>query len=124
MSHATQLHDRGYLADYRQSMHRCALPGNVQDEVYRQVHTRALATVQWTLEQALDEEVRAYLGRSRYERDIAPRRPEETRSGAYGRELWTQYGRIANLRVPKLRRGNGQLQWQTITRDEPCWGPL
>lgn len=124
MSHATQLHDRGYLADYMQIMHRCALPGNVQDEVYRQVHTSALATVQWTLEQALDEEVRAYLGRSRYERDIAPRRPEETRSGAYGRELWTQYGRIAHLRVPKLRRGNRQLQWQTITRYEHCWGPL
>ena len=35
MSHATQLHDRGYLADYMQIMHRCSLPGNVQDEVYR-----------------------------------------------------------------------------------------
>ena len=124
MSHATQLHDRGYLADYMQIMRRCSLPGNVQDEVYRQVHTRALATVQWTLEQAVDEEVRAYLGRARYERDSVPHRPEETRSGAYGRELWTQYGRIANLRVPKLRRGNRHLQWQTITRYEHCWGPL
>src|SRR5262249_15267205 len=36
----------------------------------------------------------------------------------------TQYGRIAHLRVPKLRRGNRHLQWQTITRYEPCWGPL
>jgi putative transposase len=124
MSHATQLHDRGYLADYMQIMHRCSLPGNVQDEVYHQVHARALETVQWTLEQALDEEVRAYLGRARYERDSVPHRPEETRSGAYGRELWTQYGRIANLRVPKLRRGNRHLQWQTITRYEHCWGPL
>ncbi len=58
MSHATQLHDRGSLADYMQIMHRCSLPGNVQDEVYRQVHTRALATVKGTLEQALDEELR------------------------------------------------------------------
>jgi transposase-like protein len=124
MSHAMQLHNRGYLADSMQIMHRCALPGNVQDEVYRQVHTSALGTVQWTLEQALDEEVRASLGRSRSERDIAPHRPEETRSGAYRRELWTPYGRMANLRVPKLRRGNGQLQWQTITRYEHCWGPL
>ena len=86
MSHATQLHNRGYLADYMQIMHRCSLPGNVQDEVYHQVHARALETVQWTLEQALDEEVRAYLGRARYERDSVPHRPEETRSGAYGRE--------------------------------------
>jgi len=107
-----------------QIMRRCSLPGNVQDEVYHQVHARALETVKWTLEQALDEEVRAYLGRARYERDIVPHCPEETRSGAYGRELWTQYGRIANLRVPKLRRGNRHLQWQTITRYEHCWGPL
>ncbi len=124
MSHATQLHDRGYLADYMQIMHRCSLPGNVQEEVYRQVHARALETVKWTLEQALDEEVRAYLGRARYERAIVPRRPEETRSGGYERELWTQYGRIADLRVPKLRRGNRHLAWQTITRYEHCWGPL
>ena len=123
MSHATQLHDRGYLADYMQIMRRCSLPGNVQDEVYHQVHARALETVKWTLEQALHEEVRTYLGHARYERDIVPHRPEETRSGTYGRELWTQYGRIANLRVPKLRRGNRHLQWQTITRYEHCWGP-
>jgi hypothetical protein len=53
MSHATQLHDRGYLADDMQIMQRCALPGNVQDEVYRQVRARTVATVKWTLEQAL-----------------------------------------------------------------------
>src|SRR4029450_11592056 len=45
MSHATQLHNRGYLADYMQIMNRCALPSNVQDEVYRQGRDRALATV-------------------------------------------------------------------------------
>jgi transposase-like protein len=47
-----------------------------------------------------------------------------TRSGTYGRELLTQYGRIADLRVPKLRRGNRELRWQTIQRYERCWGPL
>jgi len=40
------------------------------------------------------------------------------------RELITQYGRIADLRVPKLRRGNGALTWQSITRYEHCWGPV
>jgi len=124
MSHATQLHDRGYLADYMQIMHRCSLPGNIQDEVYRQVHTRAMTTVKWTLEQALDEELRLYVGRGRYERGSEPCCPEATRSGAYERQLWTQYGCIADLRVPKLRRGNRQLAWQTITRYERCWGPL
>ena len=57
MSHATQLHNRGYLADYMQIMNRCALPSSVQDEVYRQGHDRVLATIQWTLEQALEEEM-------------------------------------------------------------------
>ena len=124
MSHATQLHNRGYLADYMQIMQRCALPGNVQDEVYRLVQARAVATVKWTLEQALDEELRVYVGRGRYERDSTPCGPEATRSGTYARQLWTQYGCIADLRVPKLRRGNRQLAWQTITRYERCWGPL
>src|SRR6266571_3692669 len=123
MSHATQLHHRGYLADYMQIMHSCALPGNVPDELCRQVHARALATVKWTLEQALEEEVSAYLGWARYERHRSPREPEYTRSGTYARQLWTQYGCIPTLRVPTLRRGNRQLAWQTIGRYERCWGP-
>jgi putative transposase len=28
------------------------------------------------------------------------------------------------LRVPKRRRGNGDVPWQTIERYERCWGPL
>ena len=44
MSQAAQLHDRGYLADSRQIMTRCSLPGNVQDEDSQQVHARARAT--------------------------------------------------------------------------------
>ena len=35
-----------------------------------------------------------------------------------------QYACIPALRVPQLRRGNGHLCWQTITRYERCWGPL
>jgi hypothetical protein len=62
MSHATQLHNRGSLDDYMQIMNSFPLPGNVQDEVYGRVQASALATVKWTLEQALDEEVTAYLG--------------------------------------------------------------
>ena len=124
MSHATQLHDRGYLADYMQIMNSSALPGNVSEEVYGQVHTRVVSTVKWTLEQALNEEVISYLGCGRYARGPQPRGPEATRSGTYARELWTQYGCICDLRVPKLRRGNGRLHWQTIERYERCWGPF
>jgi transposase-like protein len=52
------------------------------------------------------------------------RPPESTRSGSSQRALLTQYGPIADLHVPKLRRGNGALTWQSITRSERCWGPL
>jgi len=62
MSHATQLHDRGYLADSMQIMNNSALPGNGYEEVYGQVHARGVSTVQGTLEQALNEEVISYLG--------------------------------------------------------------
>ena len=86
MRHATQRHDRGSLADSMQIMHRCSLPGHGQDEGYRQVHARAVATVQWPREQACDEELRVSVGRSRYERASEPHCPEETRSGAYARQ--------------------------------------
>ena len=65
MRHATQLHHRGYLDDYMQIMNSSALPGHVHNAVYRQIQDRALATVKWTLEQALDEEVTASLGCAR-----------------------------------------------------------
>ena len=124
MSHATQLHHRGYLADYLQIMNASVLPGNVYEAVYSQVHEQVISSVKWTLEQALNEEVRAYLGRARYAHGLHTRRPEETRSGTYTRELWTQYGCIFDLCVPKLRRGNRDLQWQSIERYARCWGPF
>jgi transposase-like protein len=51
----------------------------------------------------LEAELSAYLGAERYEHLPWGRDEEQTRSGYYRRELITQYGRIADLRVPKLR---------------------
>ena len=59
----------------------------------------------------------------RYEHRPWGRPPESPRSGSSQRALLTQYGPIADLHVPKLRRGNGALPWQSITRYERCWGP-
>ena len=92
MSHATQLHDRGYLADSMQIMHRVPPPGHCQGEVYHQVHACALETVQWTLEQALDEEVRAYLGRARAMSETTCRTAQKRRAvvpmgESYGRSM-------------------------------------
>ena len=124
MSHATQLHHRGSLADSMEIMNASALPGNGDDAVYGQVQERVVSSVKWTLEEALEEEVRGSLGSERYERRLVPQRPEATRSGTSRRELWTQSGLLLDVRVPKLRRGNRDLTWQSIARDERCWGPF
>ena len=124
MSHAKQLHNQRYFDDYMEIINRTGLPGNVKSEVCQHVHHAVIATVQRVIEQALEEELTTYLGCARYEHLPWGRGPEHTRSGSYRRELCTQYGGIPDLRVPKLRRGNDALSWQTIERYERCWGPL
>ena len=124
MSHAKQLHHRRYLNDYLEIINREGLPGNVKNDLCRQVQDTVIATVQHVIEGALEEELSAYLGLDRYAHVPWGRPPEATRSGGYQRTLITQYGAIADLHVPKLRRGNGALTWQSITRYERCWGPL
>ena len=124
MSHAKQLHNRCYLNDYLEIINREGLPGNVKNDLCLQVQDVVITTVQQVIEAALEEELRAYLGLDRYEHLPWGRPPERTRSGSYQRELLTQYGPIDNLHVPKLRRGNGDLNWHCITRYERCWGPL
>jgi transposase-like protein len=52
------------------------------------------------------------------------REAEQTRSGCYRRELITHDGGMADVRVPKLRKGNAAREWQTISRSQRCWGPL
>lgn len=124
MSHATQLHNRRYLNDYLEIINRRGLPGNVKSAVGQEVHHAVLSVVKRVLEHSLEEELTQYLGLAWYEHLPRGRCPERTRSGTYGRELLTQYGSITDLRVPKLRRGNREIKWQTITRYERCWGPL
>ena len=124
MSHAKQLHHRRYLNDYLEIINREGLPGNVKTDLCLTVQDTVIATVQHVIEAALEEELRAYLGLDRYEHLPWGRPPESTRSWSYQRALLTQYGPIADLHVPKLRRGNGALTWQSITRYECCWGPL
>lgn len=124
MSHAKQLHNRRYFDDYMEIINRKGLPGNVKSELCEQVNRAVVDTTQQVIEQALEAELSAYLGAERYEHLPCRREAEQTRSGSYRRELMTQYGRIADLRVPKLRKGNGALAWQTIRRYQRCWGPF
>jgi transposase-like protein len=107
MSHAKQLHNRRYLHDYLEIIKREGLPGTIQSDLCLKVQDRVVTTVQHVIEEALEEELSAYLGVARDVHLPWGRPPESTRSGSYQRALITQYGRIADLRVPKLRRGNG-----------------
>ena len=106
MSHAKQLHHRHYLNDYLEIINREGLPGNIQSDLCLKVQDTVITTVQHVIEEALEEELSAYLGVARYVHLPWGRPPEATRRGSYQREVLTQYGRIADLRVPKLRRGN------------------
>jgi hypothetical protein len=124
VSHAKQLHPRRYLNDSWEIINREGLPGNSQSDLCLKVQDTVVTTVQHVIEEALEEDLSAYLGVARYARLPWGRPPESRRSGSYQRALSTQYGRIADLRVPKRRRGNGALHWQSITRYEHCWGPL
>lgn len=124
MSHATPLHDRRYLDDYRQMIHRSGRPSHGKAEGCQQVQQAVLVTLTWTLAQALQAELTAYLGLARYEPLPPGRTPAQTRSGVYARTLITPDALVPDLPVPKLRRGNQHGHWQLLERDARCWGPL
>ena len=90
MSHAQQLHNRRYLDGYMQIINRTGLPDNVRTAVCQQVEHAVLSTVQWTIEQALEEELTAYVGCERYAHSPQGRTAASTRSGYSRRILWTQ----------------------------------
>src|SRR3989442_8816199 len=121
MSQAKQRHTRQYFDDYMEIIKRKGFPGNVKRKLCQQVNEAVVATTQQVIEQALEAELSAYLGTERYEHLPWGREAEQTRSGCYRRELITQYGCIADLRVPKLRKGNAALEWQTISRYQRYW---
>ena len=76
-----------------------------------------VSTVKTVLESALNEEVKAFLNPL-----TGQARPH--RSGYYRRGLNTQYGRIQDLAVPKLRQRNREREWQILQRYERSLGNL
>jgi len=78
---------------------------------------QALVGVKAALEAALIEELKAQLGFGRYDRyPMGKKPPEQQRSGFFKRAVDTSYGRIPDLRVPKLRRGNKARRWHILVR--------
>ncbi len=87
------------------------------DEALEQaLRTAVLEAIKTTLEAALEEEVKAELSK------LSEDRPR--RSGYFKRGLDTQYGHLKDLRVPKLRRRNGEREWQILQRYQRELGSL
>ncbi len=77
-------------------------------ELKATLRQRIVGITQTTIEAALVEELLA----ERASKGFKGAR----RSGYFKRTLDTQYGRIEQLRVPKLRSGNGERNWQILER--------
>jgi putative transposase len=69
--------------------------------------------VRLTLITILEEEVESFVGAGRYERTS---RRRDQRNGSYSRDLVTGVGRIANLRVPRTRKGFQTQVFQSYKR--------
>lgn len=81
------------------------------------LRAEATRVTQAIVEAALVEEVQAHL--EQQQTDQRPRR-----SGYYQRTLDTQYGRIEELSVPKLRRDNDEREWVILQRYQRALGSL
>jgi transposase-like protein len=87
------------------------------DEALEQaLRVSVLEAVKTVIEAAFEAEVKAELVKLTADR---PRR-----SGYFQRGLDTQYGHVRDLRVPKLRRRNGEREWQILQRYQRGLGNL
>jgi transposase-like protein len=82
----------------------------LDEQLEQQLRSEVVRTVQTILEAALIEELEADL-QAMPEPESKPRR-----SGYFKRRLDSQYGRIDELAVPKLRHHNKLRQWRILER--------
>jgi len=81
----------------------------------------ALVGVKACLEEGLRQELTEHIGYERYERKEEEGELEKAqRSGYFKRRVSTDHGEIADLRVPKLRKGNKEREWKIISRYQRC----
>ena len=82
----------------------------LNEALEQHLRSEIVSTVQAIVEEALVEELAS---------DLASRSGSTPRrSGYYERGLGTLYGHIEALRVPKLRWGNPEREWQILQRDQ------
>ncbi len=112
------------VASQVQRVWRSSFQCEFDEALERRLREQALVGVKATLERALAEELDAHLGFNRYERRSKgadkcggrQKPPEQQRSGTFKRAVETSHGHIADLRMPKLRRGNKERTWGVLTR--------
>jgi hypothetical protein len=94
----------------------------VRQALMEQIDDQIKQVIIRTIEEALVQELTEHLGFERYERTGAAKLAHQHRSGSWGRSLRTLWGEL-KVRVPKLRKGNGERTWQVLERYERNFGP-
>jgi putative transposase len=89
---------------------------DLSEKLSETLRTTVISVVKTVMEKALQEEMSEFLAQ------IQGEKPQ--RSGSYPRALNTQYGRIPDLQVPKLRRRNAEREWQILERYQRSLGNL
>jgi len=79
----------------------------LDEQLEQHLQQEVVSVVQTTIEAALVEEISA---------QIETLSVKTRRSGYYPRQLLTQFGRVENLSVPKLRQGNKERTWLILDR--------
>jgi len=88
----------------------------IEEALEQKLREGVLEVVKMTLEASVVEEVKVSLA------DMGDQKPR--RSGFFQRTLDTQYGHIADLKVPKLRHSNQKRQWSILERYQRCLSNL
>jgi transposase-like protein len=94
----------------------------VSQALMEQIGTQVQQVITQTIGEALVQEVDGHLGFERYKRTGTAKPAHQHRSGSWGRSLRTLWGE-SEVRVPKLRKGNGERTWQVLERYERNFGP-
>ena len=87
----------------------------------KELREAAVVGVKACLEEGLRQELTKQIGYERYERKKEEGELKKAqRSGYFKRKVSTDHGEIGDLRVPKLRKGNKEREWQILNRYQRC----
>ena len=86
---------------------QASFQSELSEALQAEIRAQVITTIKAIVEEALVEELK---------RDMAKMDDKPRRSGYFGRILDTQYGRIEQLAVPKLRHSNKERRWEILER--------